>query len=85
MKTAPHPYKRRKHISSEEKQAYVHIRDEIKAKLRKNKQHNWKITNYYLQIAHLPKLNDFPIATIKTKIKEEIFLIADEIDRVMGG
>lgn len=85
VKTAPHPYKRRKQISSEEKRAYVHIQDEIKAELRKNKRHNWKITNYYLQIAHLPKLNDVPIATLKTKIKEEILLIADEIDRVLGG
>lgn len=34
-KTALHPYKRRKHLSVEEKQAYVHIRDAIKAELRK--------------------------------------------------
>ncbi len=82
VKTAPHPYRRRNQLTEIEKQDYVNVREEIKNELRKNKLVSWKVTNYYLQIAHMPNLNEVPIGELKTKINQEIPIISNKINQV---
>lgn len=83
VKTAPFTYKPLQKLSKEEKREYIHVRENMKAELKKNKQMDWKITHYYLQIAHMANLNDVPIRKLQTKINEEILFISSELDRIL--
>lgn len=83
VKTAPLPYKREKDLSDTEKQAYTNIRDYIKNELRKNMQSNWKIRNYYLQVAYLDIQKDLSLKQLKEKLEVEITKISSQIDRIL--
>jgi hypothetical protein len=83
IKTSPFKYKPLKKLTRSEKREYIETRDTIKEELKMVKQINWKMTNYYLQIAQMNDIHKIPLDSLKKKIKNEIIQISNEIDRIM--
>ena|SRR5699024_551987 len=81
VKIAPVPYRPQNKFSKESKEAYVKVRDKLKI-LKKNQTHNWKITNYYSQIAYIPIQSNLPLHQLKAILDEEVRIITSEVDQI---
>lgn len=81
LKTAPFHYKPFKRLSEAEKEAYTQAKKLIQSKL----QVDWKMTNYYLQIAQMKGIETIPLGDLKMKIKKEINQIANQIDTILAN
>lgn len=81
VKTSPVPYRSLSKLDEQEKSDYLKSRDVLKHELQKNRQLNWKIRHYYLQIAQLQISDDTEIKLLKEKLIDEILQITEAIDR----
>jgi hypothetical protein len=84
VKTSPFQYKPRKKLTDSERKEYITTQETIKTEIKRVKHINWKLTNYYLQIAQMNGIQSIPMDHLKRKIKEEIYQISTEIDKIMG-
>jgi hypothetical protein len=83
IKTAPRPYKPLKKLTVDELSIYTEAKQTIQDRLKQNQQINWKLTNYYLQIAQMKGVNDISINDLRIKIETELVNIIEEIDNIM--
>ncbi|WP_456276584.1 PD-(D/E)XK nuclease family protein [Bacillus sp. AK128] len=83
IKTSPLKYKPLSKLSEIEKKEYIETRDKIKEGLKIAKHQDWKLANYYLQIAQMKNINDITLEILSTKMTNDLRLIGDEIDRIM--
>ncbi|MFT4415570.1 hypothetical protein ACLM5H_17075 [Fredinandcohnia humi] len=83
IKSSPFTYKPLKKLTDSEKKEYMATRDTLKLELKKNSSFNWKLTNYYLQIAQMENIQKITLDSLKDKIIEDVSFISSEIDHLM--
>lgn len=84
IKTSPFKYKPLKKLEAEDKDIYIAARELIKSEIKMIKQLDWKMTNYYLQIAQMNNIEKMAIGNLKEQIRSDIHLISNEIDQIMS-
>ncbi|TKC16417.1 hypothetical protein [Robertmurraya kyonggiensis] len=85
IKTSLLKYKPKKKLTESEQEAYIKAREMIKVELKTVlKKSDWKLSNYYLQIAQMKGIQTLPLEILKKKITEEVHLVSDELDKIMG-
>lgn len=85
IKTSLLKYKPKKKLTESEQETYIKAREMIKGELKTVlKKSDWKLSNYYLQIAQMKGIQNIPLESLRKKITEEVHLVSDELDKIMG-
>lgn len=85
IKTSLLKYKPKKKLTESEHEEYIKAREMIKVELKTVlKKSDWKLSNYYLQIAQMKGIQTIPLKNLKKKITEEVHLVSEELDKIMG-